>query len=233
MGCDIHHYEEVRSEDGDWASVQKLVKNEYYEQYPDEERPMVLDHYGYDDPRRLWRCYDLFAILANVRNGRGFAGCLTGAGFNSIVEPRGLPDDVSDVIKSESDSWGMDGHSHSWLTLKEILDYDWDQRTTNYGMLSWNEYEHWVKTRTEDQPSPMSYSGDVWGRDIKKVSVEQFEMWEKNPESRPQNPENYYARASWGISYRQAVGGRFWDYVEYLKTLGKPEDVRMVFWFDN
>ena len=33
-----------------------------------------------------------------------------------------LPDDVSDELKSMSDGYGMDGHSHNYLTLKELMD---------------------------------------------------------------------------------------------------------------
>lgn len=41
------------------------------------------------------RNYDVFAILANVRNGTGFAGIKTSSGFDPIDTPRGLPDDLS------------------------------------------------------------------------------------------------------------------------------------------
>ena len=40
------------------------------------------------------RSYNTFAMLANVRNGRGFAGVRTSTGFPVIHEPRGLPDDL-------------------------------------------------------------------------------------------------------------------------------------------
>ena len=32
-----------------------------------------------------------------------------------------LPDDVSVEIEDLSDEWGMDGHSHNYLTLKELM----------------------------------------------------------------------------------------------------------------
>ena len=41
------------------------------------------------------RNYNLFAILANVRNGTAFAGCKTGEGFNPISNPKGVPSDAS------------------------------------------------------------------------------------------------------------------------------------------
>ncbi len=79
------------------------------------------------------RNYDLFAILANVRNGRGFAGIKTGEGFNPISEPKGLPEDVSPEVKQSSDDWDVDGHSHSWHTVADLINYNWHQETISYG----------------------------------------------------------------------------------------------------
>ena len=47
----------------------------------------------------------LFAILAGVRNGYGFAGCDTGDGFRPIAPPRGLPGDVSPEVAEEARRW--------------------------------------------------------------------------------------------------------------------------------
>jgi hypothetical protein len=41
------------------------------------------------------RVYDVFAILADVRNGYGFAGVTSSSGFDPIAPGRGLPDDLS------------------------------------------------------------------------------------------------------------------------------------------
>lgn len=67
MGCDIHSVAQVQ-EDGKWKTVEVRVAG--------------------DD-----RNYDSFAVLADVRNGSGFAGVKTGEGWDYIAEPRGLPDD--------------------------------------------------------------------------------------------------------------------------------------------
>ncbi len=66
-----------------------------------------------DGPHRY---YNLFFALAGVRYGTAVP----------IAEPRGLPDDVSDEVKRDSDDWGCDGHSHSWHTLETLLAYDWE-----------------------------------------------------------------------------------------------------------
>ena len=44
------------------------------------------------------RHYDVFAILADVRNGYGFAGVRTGSGFDPIAPGRGLPSDLSQGV---------------------------------------------------------------------------------------------------------------------------------------
>lgn len=104
MGADIHGVvqERWRGNDGDrqnsWCSVME-VEGE--------------------------RNYALFSALAGVRN------------YNSVTpisKPRGLPDDFDvidgDVVKltySDTEVW-LGDHSHTWLTLEELLDWDgWDQ----------------------------------------------------------------------------------------------------------
>lgn len=41
-----------------------------------------------------------------------------------ISKPRGIPDDVSETVKNE---YYEDHMGHSYLTVKEILNYDWGQ----------------------------------------------------------------------------------------------------------
>ena len=57
----------------------------------------------YDEETKKWedvsskyeegRHYQLFAALAGVRNGFGFAGCVTGEPVEPIAKGRGLPED--------------------------------------------------------------------------------------------------------------------------------------------
>jgi hypothetical protein len=105
MGCDIHIFAEVKIE-GKW----EVVKEKVFKGYQDEP---TSEPFGF-------RSYDTFAILANVRNGRGFAGVKTGEGFIPISEPKGLPDDVSEKVKGSAEHWDLDGHSHSYHTLKDL-----------------------------------------------------------------------------------------------------------------
>ncbi|TXH46702.1 MAG: hypothetical protein E6Q97_28985 [Desulfurellales bacterium] len=93
MGTDIHSIAQVRR-NGVWETV-------------------AIGICG--DPRS----YNTFAMLANVRNGRGFAGIKTSDGFPFIHEPRGLPSDLKDPSLVEVDiyvrkdslvaAWDWDG----------------------------------------------------------------------------------------------------------------------------
>lgn len=66
--------------------------------------------------------YSLFGALAGVRN----------TSMDLIADmDRGLPDDVSEEICNLSDQWDMDGHSHNYLYLDEILDSHYYKMTDN------------------------------------------------------------------------------------------------------
>ena len=103
MGTDIHSIAQV-NRDGRWQTVAV----------------------GIDGDRRS---YNTFAMLADVRNGYGFAGCRTSTGFPVIHEQRGLPEDLKTnedngllINKTDLDEEPMylGDHSFSWCTLAEL-----------------------------------------------------------------------------------------------------------------
>ncbi len=118
MGCDIHFYVE-RKVDNVWCSADRWEPNPDADEEGQPSLTITYSERFYSD-----RNYDLFSILADVRNGSGFAGCDTGDGFVPIDEPRGLPADVSEEVLADSISWNGDGHSHSWFTVAELFEYD-------------------------------------------------------------------------------------------------------------
>lgn len=112
MGCDIHLYTETkRTKNGEeyWWCADYFTLNPYYhdEAFEDEKEYECNELWG-------GRNYDVFTALAGVRN----------TGVEMIDKPRGLPDDVSEVIKKFAEEYAQDGHSHSWLTAEELLKYD-------------------------------------------------------------------------------------------------------------
>ena len=100
MGTDIHVVIERRN---------KTYKDRWVK-FEDSEIPedidLDLEH----------RNYMLFSIFAGVRNFRN--------GVTPISEPKGIPEDSSKEYKRLTRNYGEDGHSHSYLTVREILDYE-------------------------------------------------------------------------------------------------------------
>ena len=220
MGCDIHLYVEVRQADGSWKSVDEWVTEDDY------------FHVPYKKQYYSGRNYDLFAILANVRNGYGFAGVKTGEGFNPISEPKGLPADVSQEVKQCSENWGADGHSHGWHTVADLLAFDWTQTTVNQGWINGETFQRWQWNIEEP---PVTYCGGVSGNSIKHVTVDEMKaLVAACPKNDLSSLDSTYCLASWGIMYSAAAGAYFWtNTIPRLLRLGKPEDVRIVFFFDN
>jgi hypothetical protein len=191
MGCDIHLFVEVR-DGGAWRPVK-----------------VAWDMFG--------RNYDLFAILAGVRNGCGFAGSVTGTGFVPISEPRGLPADLSvelaavrdffdDARVDESGEDAIDeamnanfhaygcshfgDHSFSWISLRDLLSFDWAQ--TTHKAIYERAKDGWVPLG--DKPSGF---GDP-------------------------------------ITYKDCAPEFYETFVPRLSALGyAPDDVRIVFGFDS
>lgn len=67
------------------------------------------------------RDYHLFNVLAGVR-GNG----------PSVSDPRGVPDDVSSGYKYMVNRMDGDGHSHSYFTLRELMEVDWKKYDVEY-----------------------------------------------------------------------------------------------------
>lgn len=93
MGCDIHLFREKRV-NGNWLPADEWVDGEV------EWEKRFTD-----------RNYNLFAVLAGVRVRETPP---------YSFEPRGLPLGVCAEIHEHSNSWGEDGHSHSYLYLDEL-----------------------------------------------------------------------------------------------------------------
>lgn len=233
MGCDIHLYVEVKK-DGKWKSVDKWS-------WPYDEIKDVSHKDSYYNRRN----YSLFAILADVRNGSGFAGIKTGDGFNIISEPKGVPHDISKEVLEICDFWNGDGHSHSWFTLKELIEFDWTQKTRRIGWVNSLSYVKWDKERDD---SPGSFCGGVSGGSIRHLTEDEMNShlnfiknsfnlkhnWELIEYIENHEPlKGYYCQVEWEQTYYSCCS-EFWSStIPRLLALGNPEDVRIVFWFDN
>ena len=176
MGCDIHIFIEVKR-NGKWLKF--------------EDDHFTLDDYDKKEYKKDkggtpfdWRSYSMFGFLADIRN---YSNCIP------LSKPKGLPND-SEYLNEDGyysgSGWGMnntskkedlerdyDYHSFSYLTLRELSEFDYE------------------KTFLDERPQTDTYG---------KI-----------------------------ITYREHLGGMFFVHLEELKTLGEPDDIRIVFWFDN
>ena len=225
MGCDIHmYYEKYNGEN--WNQIE--WKEKYRDGCYDDGEKRYDWKEMMEDNLYVGRNYNLFSILADVRNGTGFAGCHTSDGFVPITAmPRYLPDDVSHNVGAEHFGWEADAHSASWFTLAELLAYNWDDKTVLLsGVVDTISYAQFKK-----DGYPLEYSGGVSGGRVEEVDNMDMDAIMKNGE--PNDGKNYYTRVNWEVSYRDAVGKHFFKTLEALKGLGEPENIRLVFWFDN
>jgi len=135
MGCDIHVYVEYRiTPTAPWQAAPEHINVKEDEEY---ERVNSVDSTG--------RNYELFAALAGVR-GDG-------------PDAKGLPDNVSDLIRLAAEQWDGDGHSHSYYSLdefeeilKQTCDYlDWSDKCET-AFWEWNDYDYHGKDGKSKPP---------------------------------------------------------------------------------
>jgi len=220
MGCDIHFF--VEKFDGKkWVSVDKWRPCKY------EPSVMTIprDKRFYTD-----RNYRLFAMLADVRNGWGAAGVVTGAGVKPISIPRGLPADVSPEIRAASNEHGIGGHSHSWLMLSELKAYDWHGQITRLrGVVDPEQY-----TVFKAEGKPREWSGGVIGYGVRYVSNNTMDKIIAG-KIQPRNEVEYYTEVWWEETYAHCAGSFLTETMPKLEALSKGHDdsVRVVFFFDN
>jgi hypothetical protein len=221
------------------------------------------------------RNYSTFAMLANVRNGRGFAGVDIGDGFNPIAMPRDLPGDISAELKAihaeeytderyeELDAkYGesnLGDHSFSYLTLRELLNYDWQQQTTHHGQCELRQYVAWKQAGSK---YPKEWCGDCSGPRVYHVPerladllascvvLEPFtcaftdfactaavadglKLEELEAWSKGDQRVKIYAPVKVKDSYAESAGAFHSSFLPALAAAGSPDNVRIVFGFDS
>ena len=210
MGCDIHLYTERRQKKDDkeiWICCDHFRRNPYSILHPEELYEKEWEIVSiYDD-----RDYNLFAALADVRN------------YDRVIpidKPRGLPEDVSKDVYNESLRWESDGHSHSWLTAKELFIYQRKHLTKRReGIL----YPDDAKKLDEEGIIPTTWCQwtNVKGAE-KRVWIEPGSSVDKLVEA-----------------IKKRMAEEFWIF-DFLNDDEKEkrfsenaDDFRIVFWFDN
>lgn len=224
MGCDIHIVIQRQDADG-WHEVpyQKVYAN--IGQTPVNGYPVEPEGF-------TARNYDLFAVLADVRNGRGFAGIKMGDGWPSIAPNRGCPEGFNPESVAPDPQYKDEGprymgdHSFTWISLDELKAFAWDSVVSKlYGCVTGAEYER--LSAVGDAPD--SYCGGTSGPGIRVYEPADY-LAAKGSRSLVEKP---YVRMSWHESARAATYDWPGTIIPWLDSLADGKPLRLVIGFDS
>jgi len=185
------------------------------------------DGLGYP-ARRDWvdeRNYLMFAILGNSCTGSRHLDFYDYNYDADPIEPvaprRGLPGDVSDEVRAAAGVLGSDGHTHSYLTVRELLGYDWDRTTRHVGLLDTKAHDtaglaQWTQARLDARGGP------YFQHEIEDYFV-------------PRENVADCRQLNWTEPYWRNLPKQFFGALLRMARLAGDDldSVRCVFWFDN
>lgn len=220
MGCDIHLYVEVRK-NGKWESADKWQMSKWGGGYLNVEP---------EDQFYSESNYELFAVLAGVRNRYG---------ITPIADPRGLPVDINKQLADYASRFLE--HTPSWLTVRELMAHDWTQIVTISGHIELPKYVEWKVRQFKDQPDSWcaGYAGasryDIPLKDADAIveAVKEKRNWEDMKLAWESLDCKAMVHASWNRPLYRECADFLSECLPRLWRLGAPDDVRIVFWFDS
>lgn len=111
MSCDITSFAEVKNKrSGVWEKVyNKFSLDDYDKKKKNKDK---------GDSPFYEQSYSLFGFLANVRN---YDEC------EPLSLPKGIPDDCNIDIFTDYECERFSAHSSSYLTLRELVQFDYDK----------------------------------------------------------------------------------------------------------
>ncbi len=241
MGCDIHFFAE-RRENERWVTCDRWEEEDGFLSVPYEE-------HLYSE-----RNYDVFAMLANVRNGKGFGGGDTGEGFVPLALPRGIPEDCCPEYKRHWEELGE--HNPSYCTVAELLAYDWTRETVKRGILDLSEYLRWRPWYQHYKEWPRTWSGGISGPGIvihEAAEIDRalsgLDLWAVSrrreddavchrlhvdvAELNHDDRNRVHVSVQWGTPYARAARTFLSETMPRLWRLGPPDQVRCLFYFDS
>lgn len=227
MGCDIHICIQVQ-QDGIWEEIPYATVYEY------EGAKAAREGIRRCPQGFHARNYDLFGILANVRNGSGFAGITTGEGWPSIAPDRGFPEGFKEDAVQPDQQYPEDGarymgdHSFTWIALEELKAFDWDNtKTTLYGVVDATQYEEML---TKKSFAPLrDYCGAVSGPGIQTYSPMNYTIAKSTHTLVPEP----YVRIAWEESAREATYDWPGTVIPWLEQLAAGRPLRLILGFDS
>lgn len=224
MGCDIHAAIEHRDNVGEWHAY--TIPNKNYGKY-EWDKGMTTARVDIN------RDYDTFSILANVRNYEG--------GFVFISDERGLPEDISSEAAAACDG----DHSDTWVSLTEILEFDWTRIIVKDGVVNAKQFEEWDRLK-EWEAGPRSYCGGVSGLSVRSVDENEMRahvdaIVRKRGSMQFQAAldsldPHMYTRITWNETYAHAAKQLWVNILPTMLFLGRQygqDNVRLVMNFDS
>lgn len=230
MGTDIHSIAQV-NRDGQWQTVAVGIDGDQ-------------------------RSYNTFAMLANVRNGYGFAGCRTSTGFPVIHEQRGLPEDLeadenAGLRVNKSDlvcAWDWDGNVKPINSLEAWHVKYIDEEPLYLGdrSFSWctlTELRTFIENVAKKTETRIVGVVDLAAYNLHKQTGQRYTDWcgmISGPgivvESDPPGPRATHVQTSWPVN--AAESSRLCEIEAALslvaeRTGAAPESIRFVYGFDS
>jgi hypothetical protein len=187
MGTDIHVLLEVSHRGEPWRPIKHMTNG------------------AWQGPRQ----YELFSLLANVRNRAGIGTRTWKTGIKAvtpdgeeveapgfwydtddgghqritpIAEPRGVPDDASTTWRATVAMWQARGAEivTSWLDIDELLNTPlWDQIVIRDGFVTEEEYLAF----RDRAVTPELWASEVGGEGHRAVTIEEYEAGERGEQT--------------------------------------------------
>jgi hypothetical protein len=125
------------------------------------------------------RSYRVYGWLANVRNY---------SALTPIAERRGFPEDASPDVKEDYESWDCNAHSASWLSLEELLSFNYDatcedRRVTREISPNFFDGGQTCEAGEGTQTTYREFFGDYFFKDLEKLKelgAERVVFWFDN-----------------------------------------------------
>jgi len=183
----------------------------------------------------IGRCYVSYSLLADVRNYYG---------LKPMDQPRGLPDDVTERLRKDFDSWGSDAHSATYLYLDELLDFNYSKvkskTTYKLNMIQYKRYINGASLAVVGEEANRNYRMINYLEEAPNV-VSEGDMKDllecpKNNLLKEIKPNTYITQVTSIEILKEDEFNSITDAVELIKKehpKTDPKNMRIVMWFDN
>lgn len=212
-----------RSTTEGWARAEPIIPNPRWQDESWLDFIKKYPTYASTEPKRIresvlewnWRRTALSRVLSY---GNGFRDPNTEENvrlFDPVAPLRGLPDNATSETMADFEAFNHGDSDHpdpSWLLMEEVLRYDWLQ-----------EYKVWGMYAIAPEAPPQF------------PELPEDERWA--PYGEPMRGDPWQGKvqlfvAHTGMTLTEAVGDFYTKSIPRLRSYGKPENIRIVFWYD-